>query len=148
MNKPKSPQVLRDVDRILIHQVHFQAGILPMEKTDLDMRRALQQLPPDEARQLKRKFRKLWRRAMQETLVAGGQPATRSQSNQEDAAKRRLGVGKQVPSRAERNARKQLVFNQLWASVIAPLIKRFENPENPRQGTEEVSLRDKKTKNA
>ena len=130
MNKPK--QNLRDVEKTLIQAVHLQVGILPMEKTELDMRRALQQMPPDDARKAKRRFRKLWRRAMQDVLVAGGAPMTKSQSNAEDATKRRLGVGKQVPSRAERNARKQLVFNQLWATVIEPLVKQFDNPENAR----------------
>ena len=121
MNKPKT---LRDVDRALIQTVMFQAGILPMEKTDLDMRRLLQQLPPDEARILRRKFRKMWRKAMADSV--GETPKTGS----EEQAKKTLGVGKQVPSRAERNARKQLVFDRIWRDIIAPLVKVFDNPNN------------------
>ena len=125
MGKPK--EHLRDVDRALIQAVMFQMGILPMEKTDLDMRIPLQQLPPEEARALKRKFRKLWRKAMRAQVGNGNRRETRQTS-----AKQKLGVGKHVPSRAERTARKELVFEQLWESYIGPMIKRFENPE--RQG--------------
>lgn len=93
-----------------------------MERTDLDMRRALQQMQPDEARRFRRKFRKMWRAALKAT------PA-------DTAAPKRLGVRKRVPSRAERNARKQLVFNKLWKERIEPIIKRFDSctsakPEN------------------
>lgn len=121
MGKPRGN--LRDVDRAFIQTVMFQLGILPMEKTDLDMRRALQQLPPEEARVLKRKFRKLWRKAMKATVGNGTKRGVRQQSTQS-----KLGVGKHVPSRAERNARKELVFEQLWQSTIEPMIKKFENP--------------------
>lgn len=117
---PKGP--LRAVDRAIIQAVMFEKGVVPMEKTDLDMRRALQQLPPDEARALKRKFRKLWRKALKQKAGAG-----KSQPARETALKTKLGVGKHVPSRAERNARKQLVFEQLWADEIGPLIERFES---------------------
>lgn len=123
MGKPR--QNLRDVDRAFIQTVMFQLGILPMEKTDLDMRRALQQLPPEEARALKRKFRKMWRKAMRANI--GNGPKTRS--TREVVAKNKYGVGKHVPSRAERNARKQLVFETLWEGVIEPMIKNFESPD-------------------
>jgi hypothetical protein len=113
---------LRAVDRALIQAVMFEQGILPMERTTLDMRRVLQQLPPDEARVLRRKFRKLWRRAMREEVGTGKLASTRGK-----AAEQRLGVGKHVPSRVERNARKQLVFDRLWKQLIEPLVRNFEN---------------------
>jgi hypothetical protein len=106
----------------------FELGILPMEKTTLDMRRALQQLSPEEARQLKRKFRKMWRKAMRKEV---GNPKGKRADVKEQAAKSRLGVGKPVPSRAERNARKQLVFDQVWAEIIGPLVENFENAGGP-----------------
>jgi len=124
VKKPRKE--LRDVDRAIIQTVMFQSGILPMEKTDLDMRRALQQLSPEEARILKRKFRKLWRKAMRATI---GNGKTRNGKEEREHAK--LGVGKHVPSRAERNARKQLVFDELWNTVIGPLIEKFENAGGP-----------------
>jgi hypothetical protein len=126
---PKPKKELRDVDRAFIHGVMFQLGILPMEKTDLDMRRALSQLPPEEAHALKRKFRKLWRKAMRSEL--GNGPKTRG--IKEDTAKKKYGVGKHVPSREERNARKQLVFDVVWKNAIEPMLKRFENPDLDRE---------------
>lgn len=125
MTTRKPRQNLRDVDRAFIQAVMFQLGILPMEKTDLDMRRALTQLPPEEARTLKRKFRKLWRKAMRAEV--GNGPKTRS--TREASAKSKYGVGKHVPSRAERTARKKLVFDLLWEDYIEPMIKNFENPD-------------------
>ena len=132
MSKPGKE--LRDVDRALISSVMFQLGILPMERTDLDMRRALTQLQPEEARTLKRKFRKLWRKAMRAEV--GNGPKTRTSKT--EAAKKRLGVGKHVPSRAERNARKQLVFDVLWKNAIEPMLKRFENPDLDRGSPEGI----------
>ena len=102
----------------------FQCGILPMEKTGLDMRRALQQLSPEDARVLKRKFRKLWRTAMKKQ---NEECSTRSKKAHEDASKVRLGVGKHVPSRQERNERKKLVFDLLWNEVIGPMVENFDN---------------------
>lgn len=120
----KPRETLREVDRAFIHTIMFELGILPMEKTTLDMQRALKQLTPEEARQLKRKFRKLWRKAMKKEV---GSPKGKRADAKEQAAKSRLGVGKAVPSRTERNARKQLVFDQVWKEIIAPLIDNFES---------------------
>jgi len=128
MPKSKKPTNLRDVDRAFIQAVMFESGILPMEKTTLDMRRALHQLSPEEARKLKRKFRKLWRKAMRKEV---GDPKGKRAEAKEQATKTRLGVGKHVPSRAERNARKQLVFDQFWQEIIGPLIENFENAGGP-----------------
>lgn len=132
----KDGKHLREVDRALIQMVMLELGILPMENTQLDMRRALQQLDPEQARTFRRKFRKVWRKAMAASVAHGGAPMTKSQQNQEDALKRRLGVGKQVPSRSERNARKKLVFDQLWRETIEPMLQRFENPENKKRNAD------------
>jgi len=129
-------QNLREVDRALIQTVMFQMGILPMESTELDMRRVLMQFDPEEARKFRRKFRKIWRQMMKNSLCAGGQPMTKSQQNQEESLKRRLGVGKQVPSRTERNARKKLVFDLLWREANEPVLHRFDNPENSKKNAD------------
>jgi len=110
---------LRDVDRAIIHTVMFDQGIIPMERVDNDMRRVLAQLPPGEARALRRKFRKLWRRALKQlTQGASERNAKRIETLH--------GVGKSTPSRAEFNARKQLVFDRLWSDHIEPMIRNFE----------------------
>lgn len=121
--KKKGPRKeLRDIDRAVIQAVMFENGIIPMENTLIDMRRPLKQLPPAEARAAKRKFRKLWRKAAKATVGNG-----KTRSVKEEAQNRELGVGKHVPSRAERNARKQLVFDQMWNNTIGPIIENFEN---------------------
>jgi hypothetical protein len=117
---------LTEVDRALVMTVMFGKGILPMEKTTLDMRRALEQLPPEEARKLRRKFRKAWRKAMKETVSAADTPRAKAQR---EGAKKVLGVGKHVPSRQERNARKQLVFDQMWEKHVLPMLEGKAEPE-------------------
>jgi hypothetical protein len=121
MNPPK--RAFDEVSRAMIMAVMFQAGILPLEKTTLDMRRALSQLPVEEARILRRKFRKLWRRALKKD-------ALKLQNKEQLIVQRRakVGIGKINPSREERNARKQLVFDAFWRDVIEPMYKNFRNP--------------------
>ena len=102
----------------------FNCGIIPMEKTDADMRKVLSQLPPEEATAFKRKFRKLWRKAMRMQIGNG-----KTKDVKEAKAKHALGVGKHAPSRAERKARKELVFDVLWDKIIEPLIVKFDNPD-------------------
>jgi hypothetical protein len=99
----------------------FEQGIIPMEKIDSDMRRVLAQLPADEARTLRRKFRKLWRRAVKQLTAGMTDKLARP-------IKAVHGLGKNTPSRAEQHARKQLVFNVLWKEHIEPMIRNFENP--------------------
>ena len=123
MTAAKPKKILRDVDRAFIHTVMFQMGILPMESTTLDMQRALKQLTPDESRTLKRKFRKLWRKAMKKEV---GNPTGKRAEVKMRATKAQLGVGKRAPSRQERNARKQLVFDMVWAEIISPMVENFE----------------------
>lgn len=125
---PRSRDDLRPVDKAFIHTVMFEMGVLPIEDPTLDMRVPLKQLTPEEARVLKRKFRKLWRKCMKAQLADGGVSGKAAKSR-EDQAKAKLGVGKHVPSRAERLARKRLVYERVWNEVIVPMLIRFENPE-------------------
>jgi len=119
---PKRP--LTEVERVLVHTVMFNAGILPMESSTLDMRRALQQLPAEEAKALKRKFRKLWRKAAR-SKAPKPVPTKPDQKINLDP---RLGVGKRVASRRERNERKKLVCDVFWEEAIGPMMEKFENP--------------------
>ena len=120
------PNLKRDVDRAMLQAVMFQLGIIPIENTNHDMRRPLKQLSPEESRVLKRKFRKLWRKAMREQIGDG-----KTREAREAGAKVKYGVGKSVPSRAERNARKKLVFDELWESKIGPMVQTFNNAGTP-----------------
>lgn len=118
--KPKKN--VRDIDRTFIQYVMLNLGILPIENPKHDMRRGLRQLPPEEARVMKRKFRKLWRKMMRAQLNDGNHRRL-----QRENIKTKFGVGKRVPSRNASTARKILVFTQLWESHIEPMIMNFEN---------------------
>lgn len=122
---PRRRDDLRPVDKAFIHQVMFELGILPIEDPTLDMRVPLKQLSPEEARVLKRKFRKLWRKCMKAEIGPAGKMA----DARKKAAESKLGVGKHVPSRAERLARKRMVYERIWEQVIVPMLIKFENPE-------------------
>jgi hypothetical protein len=113
----------REVDRAFIYAVMFQLGILPMENVKNDMRVPLNQLPAEESRALKRKFRKLWRKAMRAEI----HNCLQKRELHELIAKKKYGVGKQNATRLQKNARKQLVFSVLWNDYIEPTLKKFEN---------------------
>lgn len=131
---------LRDVDRAFIHAVHFEQGIVPIEDPVLDIRRALKDLPPEEQRVLKRKFRKLWRKFMRDQVSSAGKRG----EAQKKALEQKLGVGKHVPSRAERLERKRLVYDVFWKEVIQPMIAKFQNAGKPPAESPEKKARSKK----
>ena len=134
---PRNRDELRPVDKAFIHSVMFELGILPIEDPVLDMRVPLRTLTPEEARVIKRKFRKIWRKCMKDQV---GHPKGKHAEAKAKAAQQQLGVGKHVPSRAERLARKRLVYEKVWNEIIVPMLQKFENPE---RGT---ALGDDKTK--
>lgn len=117
---PKTQAELRPVDKAFIHSIMFKLGILPIEDPMFDMRVPLRTLSSDDARVIKRKFRKLWRKYLKVDNRKSGTDST--------VADRRLGLGKRMPSRAERLARKRLVYDQVWYECIVPLLQRFETP--------------------
>ena len=123
---PKNREELRPVDKAFIHNVMFEMGILPIEDPTLDMRVPLRQLPPEEARVIKRKFRKLWRKYMRAEV---GNPTSKQAEVKTKAAEQKFGVKKPVPSRHERLARKRLVYEHVWNEFIVPMLVKFENPE-------------------
>ena len=114
---------MRPVDKAFIHGVMFQLGIVPIEEPGLDMRMPLKELTPEDARVLKRKFRKLWRKYMKELAKSENHPGR---------AKVRYGMGKPVPSRKERLERKTLVYNRVWEEYIVPMLNKFESPDNKK----------------
>lgn len=123
---PKSRADMRPVDKAFIHSVMFELGILPIEDPTLDMRVPLRTIDPAEARVIKRKFRKMWRKLMKAQL---GHPNEKQAEAKTKAAHQRLGVGKHVPSRAERLERKRLVYERIWNEYIVPMLVKFEDPE-------------------
>lgn len=88
--------------KIVIFQAHEEAGIAPTSAETLDFNRVLEALPPEEARKMRRKFRKLWR-----ALAANSRPAQ----------KRAVGLGKRNPTKQNKRARQVLVRGKIMESV-------------------------------
>ena len=74
-------------------------GIVPIEDTHHDVNKFLASLPAAEARKMRRKFRKLWRRAAR----GGAAPAYLAQ----------LGLGNQTPDRKKKRIRKAEVLRRV-----------------------------------
>lgn len=103
--------------RAFIHHVMFSKGIVPLETTDVDVRRALKGISEEDARALKRKFRKIWRKQVKN-------------ADKNDYIAKKCGLASKEPTKMEKHARKQLVFNELWKTCIAPMIAKFNDLSN------------------
>jgi len=117
---------LNDAQRMFIHTVMFQEGIVPMEDPAMDVRRALEDLSPEDARKLKRKFRKLWRKQMR-----------KEQSKVPDTRKAHVAQGfvqpATRPTRRQKLARKKSVHAELMKTKVDPLYTQFKElrPDEP-----------------
>lgn len=107
-----------DIDRIMIQTVMIEEGIVPILDPSLDMRRALASLSPEDARKARRKFRKLWRKALKKEMA----------DRKSAYSGITLGKGKKVPSKAERLRRKQAVLNKLWQECIHAMVEKAQDP--------------------
>lgn len=116
---------MTDAERAFTHHVMFSEGIVPMEDPRIDIRRALETLPPEEARKAKRKFRKLWRKYLRM------QECKRLKKTSYGNEKVNTGRGAKSPSRENKLSRKQLVVDVLRQNVILPAVKAFN--EIPKQ---------------
>ncbi len=144
---PRTCEELRPVDKAFINSVMFDVGILPMEHTGLDMGRPLKQISVEEARVIKRKFRKMWRKLMQKEIterISVGK-SIQPMRNAEDVADRakksvklKFGSGKQIPSKQDKLNRKRAVFEFIWTNTIAPMLSKFENPERENAHSQET----------
>ena len=88
---------MSEMERFLLYHEMWEQGIMPMDLDDHDATRRLAGLPPDEARVLKRRFRKLWRK------LARTRPH-----------RTLYGLGVQDPGRWKKGHRKVLVFYYCW----------------------------------
>ncbi len=74
-----------------------------------DINKILAEFPPDEARAMKRKFRKLWRKLVEHSLKRPGKNSRRRLHNIEH--------GEAIPSRKAKNFRKGEVLNAIHRKV-------------------------------
>ena len=106
-----------NLENILKVTLCHSAGIVPLETLNHDVNRILEGLPPDEARRMRRKFRKLWRKAFQRDAVAMGKT-----EKSKGRMKRMYGVGEESPSKNQRLARKVKV-NSMMIMKTRELLK-------------------------
>jgi hypothetical protein len=111
-------------ERMMTHTAAFQEGIVPMEVTRMDVRRALKDLPPEDARKMKRKFRKLWRKLARQS----GQRTMNDVELNKPAAEVPSKQGMKPTKRAKLR-RKELVQTYLFTEHVAPMLEKFKKIE-------------------
>lgn len=91
--------------------LYHTMGIVPIYDKSKDVNRQLAELPPDEARKMKRKFRKIWRR-----LARGASKCSNEETDAEarsydiyDYLKIQMGYGEEKASRQKKIRRKSEV---------------------------------------
>ena len=109
---------LKDIDRLFLSDACLKLGIVPIEGMSIDINRSLQSVPPDEARKMKRKFRKLWRKYAKK-LNSGT-------SFGENAYQYKVcEFGKVSPTRRAKQARKDVVFLTIMKEEVKPKLEQF-----------------------
>ena len=101
---------------ILKSTAYHTLGIVPIDSTHHDVNKLLDSLPPEEARKMRRKFRKLWRR-----YAKGGTPK---------AYRDQMALGHPTPDRNAKRVRKmevrRRVTNMVYESLRNETSKRDE----------------------
>ena len=139
MNKrpPLDSSEMSPIEKMFVQSVMFEHGIVPIENIRFDVSRALAATSPEEARILRRKFRKMWRKLARESktnqLKFGRGRTDAEQKLIQSQIDKRLGVGKRTPTKQERTERKRLVFNEVWNNEVCPMISKFETIERKKK---------------
>jgi hypothetical protein len=92
--------------RILQAAAFHELGIAPLDTIIKDYNRVLADLPPDEARKMRRKFRKLWRKF-----------AKTPPKNTSATYISQMGLGEKRPTRKHKKMRKVEVARRVAISV-------------------------------
>lgn len=121
---------LKDHERAVLSAVMFDEGMVPIDNPTHDIGRALATLPNDDARTMKRKFRKAWRK------LAKAEARQMNAKKPEIWMGNRFGAGKTNPSRQDRAARKQIVQHHFYEKLVRPILDQFEfGGENGPKGS-------------
>lgn len=102
-------KILKD---IVLSAVSHAIGIVPPNNVFHDVNRALAHLPPHEARAMRRKFRKLWRKFVKNPTKGTSQDYLKQ-----------LEMGSETPSKRARLHRKKEVLRQLMSQAVTPTLK-------------------------
>jgi hypothetical protein len=108
---------------VLLEAAVQRRGILPPRAGSVlrDAARDMADLTVEEQRRAKRKFRKAWRTAARRELakVAGKSPL--HQSSTQKHVHQNIGLGSQIPTRAQKRNRKHAVVHLLRSEASAAL---------------------------
>ena len=109
--------IVNETDRVLMTTVWLSLGVAPLDNVNFDINKMLACLPPDEARRMRRKFRKLWRKYAKRDISAAKTGVSKRN------VQAYMGIGEEKPTRAQRNNRKRTVFWGIRKDVLEPLKK-------------------------
>lgn len=107
---------------VLRSTAYHNLGIVPITDTSSDVNQVLAQLPPEEARKMRRKFRKLWRAAVKS-----------SRGKYRTSMEKHTGFGATIPNKTHRRCRKAEVrrrVQQAAGDLFRDLTSTHENSEN------------------
>lgn len=108
--------------------VAHQKGIVPLDPFwNRDIGRLLAELPPEEARAMKRKFRKMWRKEAKNIPMK-----TKTAKRFATRYKEQMGLGSQNPTKTQKKHRKAAVFRRLSidTKILADKISGGDVKEN------------------
>jgi len=126
------------VKQALIYSVMFRYGIIPMEDPYGSVIDSVANTDPVIARQMKRRFRKVWRRMCAAELKRAwrlGHETSRSDADKEDEKKfvkremiRQCGLGQLQPSPKQLAYRRELVYAYMIRVYVFPILRQIKNP--------------------
>jgi len=100
--------------KIMIEAAYHELGIAPISYATYDFNKILSSLSFEEARKMKRKFRKIWRKCAKNAKYSS-------------QYRKQLGIGTQSPSKAQKMNRKREVVRHVIVDIVAPVVKKMTN---------------------
>lgn len=112
---------MNDVNKLLMSTMWLTLGIAPLENVRLDVNKMLSSLSHEEARIMRRKFRKLWRRYAKLDIKAAKRTAEKSSIVNYmglKADQHAIGLAPQSPTRKQKLNRKRRVAAGLESEIL------------------------------
>lgn len=114
------------LEMILLEAECIKLGIAPLSPSNTwgDFNKTLASLPPEAARAMKRKFRKLWRRSILDTEKRHTRRWARLTADI-------MGMGAQKPAKRMKNRRKLEVMDYIMRAHVRPVVEAAERQHQP-----------------
>jgi hypothetical protein len=98
---------------VMIEAAYHELGIAPIKDAGHNFNKILEGLNPEDARKMKRKFRKIWRKCAKNKKLPS------AYTNQ-------LGIGSDNPTKIQMRNRKREVSRHIIAERVMPLVSSFQ----------------------